>query len=182
MPSGVYDRTIKKAICDYCGEVQSLTDRGWKGHITAHIQKGHHKKGQPNGNANHVVNDLSCPECKMAGTEKTFKNMTLRNRHRSQVHKIRGPHYKYQKNRLKRTAIVHVKKGETNGTNGATQVDIQHEQDEERLAFYVAGHTARTLEVFAASANQPSALLTARVCSILQIGNNPVRKELRRQG
>jgi hypothetical protein len=179
MPSGQYDRTKYERTCAFCSKTLTLTDKGWRNHDSEHIRKGDQKNGKSTAIVL-AVNDLICPECKALGVKAEFETVGILGRHRSRVHKIRGRNYKYYLNKLNKHKVKRIHKGEMNGHE---TIDITGAEaaDEERIAYYSAGYTTRTIEVLAASVNRPPALLTSRILSILAspMGPDSMREELR---
>jgi hypothetical protein len=206
MPSGRYDRTKHEKVCEYCNKTFVLTTKQWNSHNTEHIQKGDQKHSNStivlNGSRTTTVNENgknlaspnippasstaitaphTCGECLAKGITKTFRNAFGLTIHRSRMHDFRGPNYKYnvtaRKQRRGNVSIAH--QGDMNGNETFDHQAAQRAADQERLAYYGAGYTTRTIEGLAASLDQPPSLLTARILSILTMGPNPVREELR---
>lgn len=166
MPSGKYDRTKYKRVCEYCSETFNFTTRGWKDHVSAHIRKGKQKST--------ALVSLVCPECKAEGHEITFRSGMVLNRHRSRVHKVRGKNYKFFKSKAKRNGLVVAHKGES--TNGHTRINHQNEESQFQK-IYAAGYIARSLEVLATGSDEPAGIFTSGVLAILSVRNHPMRQK-----
>lgn len=190
MPSGVYER--KKKIkrtkhkpenfhCDYCGETLNMSPVGFKNHVSSHIRNGDQKTNSSPETALVVHQDLSCPECKSEGKLYIAKTKGGLAVHRSTMHNVRGSFYlMHKKLRLK-------KRKQGDHSNGNTSINHSREEatgftqvlDAERLDYFAAGYTTRTIEVLAASTNRSPSILTERILTILTMGGHPVRAELR---